>query len=374
MEPVLSIKMEHRDKVSRIDNSDILGISKDTDSPLVRCIDLDAFCDNSKCRIEFYGIRDDLIYCPIVSLEAISYDEFMSGVLDIIISKIIDDTDGIGITSKNSGFITLSSGAIIGICTRKFIKDTYNKYYFGDGNKSPYELLLAINKYIAYRDSFIKSRSWKDVDDIFNYCYSRIEQANIGATIEWGDTYIDSNKIKWVLLVNIKEIDKTYRIDIVKDGSTLLCSSGYTEYCKVYECITRLLRSIQEQLDAKREMTSILPEKFIALIDIIKACASSWVSEYYVSCIRVKYEVSSKRYECLLGHERFDGCSISISYSGGNLINIGLSYMDNLIACTIAKNIKIDKFKQYAFDKINKMLSKLEDINDRRAERGEDYI
>lgn len=374
MEPVLSIKMEHRDKVSRIDNSDILGISKDTDSPLVRCIDLDAFCDSSKCRIEFYGVRDDLIYCPIVSLEAISYDEFMSGVLDIIISKIIDDTDGIEITSKNSGFITLSSGAIIGIGARKFIKDTYNKYYFGDGNKSPYELLLAINKYIAYRDSFIKSRSWKDVDDIFNYCYSRIEMANIGATIEWGDTCTDSNKIKWVLLVNIKEIDKTYRIDIVKDGSTLLCSSGYTEYCKVYECITRLLSSIQEQLDAKREMTSILPEKFIALIDIIKACASSWVSEYYVSCIRVKYEVSSKKYECLLGDERLDGCSISISYSGGNLINIELSYMDTILTNTIAKNIKIDKFKQYASDKINKMLSKLGDINDRRAERGEDYI
>ena len=373
MEPVLSIKREHRDKVSRIDNSDILGISKDTDSPLVRCIDLDAFCDNSKCRREFYGIRDDLIYCPIVSLETISYDEFISGVLDIIISKIIDNTDGIGITSNNSGFITLSSGAIIGIGTRKFIKDNYNKYYFGDGNKSPYELLLAINKYIAYRDSFIKSRSWKDVDDIFNYCYSRIEMANIGATIEWGDTCTDRNKIQWVLLVNIKEIDKTYGIDIVKDGSTLLCSSGYTEYCKVYECITRLIRSIQEQLDAKREMTSILPEKFIALIDVIKSCASS-VSGYCVDCIRVKYEVSNKKYECLLGDERLDGCSIGISYSGGNLINIGLSYMDTLIACTIAKNIKIDKFKQYAFDKINKMLSKLEDISDRRAERGEDYI
>lgn len=129
----LSIKQEHRRNLIKVNDIDILGISRSTDDIFIRYIDVTKFCDSRyNTIIEFYGISlgiGKFIYSPLFSNKPITYDEFKSSVAHLIISGIIKKLPGVSVTSKGNGFVNLSNGALVGIGNKRFIRDNYNRFY-----------------------------------------------------------------------------------------------------------------------------------------------------------------------------------------------------------------------------------------------------
>ena len=158
----LSVKQEHRRNLIKVNDIDILGISRSTDDIFIRYIDVTKFCESKYTTIiEFYGISlgmGKFIYSPLFSNKPISYDEFKSSVAHLIISGIIKKLPGVSITSKGNGFVNLSNGALVGIGNKRFIRDNHNRFYYGKDCESLLDLISAFNFYIAYVKHFRKSK------------------------------------------------------------------------------------------------------------------------------------------------------------------------------------------------------------------------
>lgn len=353
----LSIKAEHRKNLVKVNDIDILGISRSTDDIFIRCIDVTKFCESRyNTIIEFYGINlggDNFIYSPLFSNMPITYDEFKSSVAHLIISGVIKKLPEVSVTSKGIGFMNLSNGALIGIGNKKFIRDNHNRFYYGKDCDSLSDLILALNFYIVYVKHFKKSKMTNCVSSFFNYCLDNIDSICTGVRIEWEDTVIEKGKMKWAFSVKFDGFIKRFKFYIEQFNGGLIARTENGKYKEAYESLLELVSILKEYIEEREKLGSIYPEKFIAILDVIR----HYVGDDNINDVELSYGTKNKEYSSLL---LLNKCNINICSDTSNKIYVECNYGGGTFSKGIAKNKNLEVIRSQAMAFIKEVMNRVE--------------
>lgn len=353
----LSIKVEHKRNLIKVNDLDILGISRGTDNIFIRYIDVTKFCDSRyNTIIEFYGISlgiDKFIYSPLFSNIPITYDDFKISVAHLIIKGMIKKLPGVSITSKGNGFINLSNGALVGIGNKKFIRDNHNRFYYGKECESLSGLILALNFYIAYVKHFRKSRMIESIRSFFNDCLDKIDSVCTGVRIEWEDTSIEKGKMKWAFSVKFNSFIKRFKFYVEQFNGGLIARTEYGKYKEAYESLEEFIGILKEYINEREKLAGIYPEKFIAILDVIR----HYIGDDNIRDVELSYGTKNKEYSSLL---LLNNCSINICSDTSNKIYVECSYDGGTFSKGIAKNKKIEIIRSQAMTFITEAMSRVE--------------
>lgn len=353
----LSVKQEHRRNLIKVNDIDILGISRSTDDIFIRYIDVTKFCESKYTTIiEFYGISlgvDKFIYSPLFSNKPITYDEFKSSVAHLIISGIIKKLPGVSITSKGNGFVNLSNGALVGIGNKRFIRDNHNRFYYGKDCESLLDLISAFNFYIAYVKHFRKSKITNSVRSFFNGCLDRIDSICTGVRIEWEDTLIEKGQMKWAFSVKFGGFIKRFKFYVEQFNGGLIARTECGKYKEAYEALEELVGILKEYIDEREKLAGIYPEKFIAILDVIR----HYVGDGNINDVELSYCTKNKEYSSLL---LLNKCNINICSDTSNKIYVECSYDGGTYSKGIAKNKNLEIIRSQAMTFITEAMSRVE--------------
>lgn len=355
----LSIKEGHRRSLIKVDDIDILSISQGTDDIFIRYIDVNKFCDSKYHTIvEFYSLclnGNKFIYSPLFSNTPITYNEFRSSVANLILSGIIKKLAGVSIASKGNGFVTLSNGTLIGIGDAKFIRDNHNRFYYGKECKSLLDLILAFNFYVSYVRHFRESGIAEAVRVFFDDCLDRIDSIYYGVRVDWADTVLKDGGMEWAFEVWFDGFIKRFKFNVEQIGDKLIASNNGGLYVDAYEALTGFIKIITDYIEERKKLASIYSEKFITVLDVVRY----YVGDRNIKDVKLDYDTENKDYSCLLVLDKY---RVNVYFNGGFKIYIDFIVGDNIINESVARNISIDKIKQYTSSIVKLALDDVEEL------------
>ena len=351
----LSIKEGHRKNLVKVDDIDILSISRSTDDIFIRCIEATKFYSSAySVMIEFYAISIDgnkFIYSPLFSNEPITYKEFKSSVAHLIFSGMVKKLARVGITSKSLDFINLSNGVLLGISESKFIRDNYNRFYYGKDCKSLLDLILAFDFYILYIRQFRESKITGSVRMFFNYCIDKIDSVYSGIRIEWSDTRIENGEMKWAFTASFGGFIKRFKFYVEQFGDKLIAKTENGKYKEAYESLDEFIGILTEYIDERKKLAGIYPQKFITVLDVVR----NYVGDRNINDIELSYDTENKEYSSLL---LLNKCSINIYSNNSNKIYVECRYNNRTLSKGIAKNKSLENIRSQAMAFIEEVIAK----------------
>ena len=352
----LSVKAEHRRNLIKVNDIDILGISRSTDDIFIRYIDVTKFCDSKYTTIiEFYSISlgvDKFIYSPLFSNKPITYDEFKSSVAHLIFSGMVKKL-GVGITSKSLDFINLSNGTLLGISESKFIRDNHNRFYYGKDCKSLLDLILAFDFYILYIRQFRESKIIESIRMFFNCCLDKIDSVYSGIRIEWSDTRIENGEMKWAFTESFGGFIKRFKFYVEQFGDKLIAKTENGKYKEAYESLDEFIGILTDYIDERKKLAGIYPQKFITVLDVVR----SYVGDRNINDIELSYDAENKEYSSLLLLNKY---SINIYSDTSNKIYVECCYSNRTLSKGIAKNKSLENIRSQAMTFIEEVMNRVE--------------